>query len=67
VKKGEFSMVKITCDGMCAKDCFECGKYFSANSSHYDSYYNCNVIEISCCIGGNRTFKDENGDTHRLS
>lgn len=52
-------MNNITCNGECAKDCFECGKYFSSTSSHYDSYYNCNIIEISCCIGGNKIFKDE--------
>jgi hypothetical protein len=60
-------MVEIRCNGACAKDCFECGKYFSSHSSHYNRYYSCNVVEISCCIGGNRIFKDEKDDTHRLN
>lgn len=55
-------MVKTTCNGICEKDCWECGKYFSAHSSHYDEYYNCIIVEFSCCIGGNRVFKDEDNN-----
>ena len=60
-------MNTIICKGKCAKDCWECGKYFSAWSSHYDDYYDCHVIEINCCIGGWRVFKDEDGDKRRLN
>lgn len=60
-------MNKVTCNGKCAMDCFECGRYFSSHSSHYDSYYDCRVVEISCSIGGNRIFKDEEDDNRRLS
>ena len=56
----------VKCNGKTAKDCWECGKYFSSTSSHYDSYYDCHIEEVSCCIGGNRVFKDEDGDIRRL-
>lgn len=58
---------KERCEGTCANDCFQCGRYFSSHSSHYDSYYDCRIVEISCSVGGNRIFKDEDGDTRRLA
>ena len=60
-------MVKINCSGKTANDCYKCNRYNSAHSSHYDKYYNCRVVEISCGVGGNRIFKDEDDDTHRIS
>lgn len=56
-------MVAIKCNGNCAKDCYECRRYFSSHSSHYDSYYDRNIVEISCSIGGNRIFEDNDDNT----
>lgn len=58
-------MVKIKCNGKSAKDCWECGKFFSAHSSHYDNYYNRRVVEFSCCIGGNRIYEDDDENKGR--
>ncbi|XZN14432.1 hypothetical protein ACSW9O_15305 (plasmid) [Clostridium perfringens] len=56
----------VKCDGRTAKDCWECGRYFSAYSSHYDGYYNCHIEEINCSYGGCRIFKDEDDSHERL-
>lgn len=53
-------MVEIKCDGSTAQDCWECGKYFSSYSLHHCQIHKRKVSEISCSIGGNRTF-DEDG------
>ncbi len=53
-------MVKISCTGENYQDCGECGKYFSGHSLHYCPMNRQKVSEISCSIGGNRTF-DEDG------
>ena len=58
-------MIEIKCNGNSAKDCFECRKYHSSHSSHYDRFYDKNIIEISCCIGGNRTYEDNDKNTGR--
>ncbi len=55
----------IKCNGTCVKDCFDCNKYYSFHSSHYDSFYNRRIIEISCCIGGNRIYEDNDDNTGR--
>lgn len=52
-------MKNKVCTGKTAKDCFECKKYYASHSSHFDTYYNCNIIEITCNVGGYRIFKDE--------
>lgn len=51
------------CIGKTANDCFECGKYYSMHTSHYDNYYNRRVIEFNCCIGENKIFEDNNDGT----
>lgn len=58
-------MKYIECKGICAKDCWECGKYYSSHSSHYDTYYDKRIVEISCCIGGNRIYEDNADNTGR--
>jgi hypothetical protein len=54
-------MANIKCDGKTATDCWDCGKWRSSHSEHYDSYYDRKVSTVSCGIGGNRTF-DDNGN-----
>jgi hypothetical protein len=53
-------MVEIKCNGSTAQDCYECNQYFSSHSLHYCQVSKEKVSEISCSVGGNRTF-DENG------
>lgn len=56
-------MVKINCNGETAKDCWECGKYYSSYSSHYCDIYDKRIVEINCSIGGNRVFEDNDNNT----
>lgn len=53
--------IRIKCSGSTKEDCGRCGKYYSSHSSHYDKFYNRKVEEISCSIGGNRTWDAEDG------
>ena len=53
-------MVEIKCNGETAEDCLECGKHFSSHSLRYCMVKKKKVSEVSCSIGGNRTF-DEDG------
>lgn len=52
--------VKIECNGKTANDCWECGRYYSSHSLHFCRMHNKKVQEVTCDIGGNRTF-DEDG------
>lgn len=46
-----------------AKDCFDCGKYFSSHSSRYSEIYKTKVIEITCQICGHKVFEDNDENT----
>ena len=55
------SIVEISCIGKDYNDCVECGRYFSGHSLYYCQINKIKVSEITCSIGGNRTF-NESGD-----
>lgn len=46
-------------------DCGRCGLWFSKHSPHYDSVYKKEICEVTCCIGGNKTFDGETGELIR--
>lgn len=60
-------MGKENCTGKTAQDCEACRRWYSYHSSHYDSYYDCHIVEFTCCIGGHRIFKDEDNDIRQLN
>ncbi len=49
----------VRCTGETLADCMECGSYHSSHSLHYDHTYKEKVVDISCCIGGNKTFNEQ--------
>ncbi len=51
----------IECKGEKLTDCFECERYYSSHSLHYDEVKGRKVVDIDCSIGGNKQF-DEDGN-----
>lgn len=51
--------VEIKCKGETAQDCWQCGRMFSSHSEHYCRTYKRKVSNVSCSIGGNRTFNED--------
>lgn len=47
------------CDSDNCDKCFECGRYVSSHSAHYEKSYNREVINICCCIGTAGTYDAE--------
>lgn len=45
--------------------CYKCNMYYSFHSSHYESYYNRDVVNITCCHGEAGTYDAKTGQ--RLS
>ena len=52
-------MTQISCDGKTASDCYNCCAYSSSHSPHYSSVYKAYISEVTCSIGGCRTFNEE--------
>lgn len=49
------------CKAESLKDHYDCGKYHSWHSPHYDNYYNAQVVEFSCGRCGHHVYEDESG------
>lgn len=49
------------CKANSPQDHYECEKYYSWHSSHYDSYYNTKVVEFTCSHCGHHVYADESG------
>ena len=47
------------CNSTNCDKCFECGKYYSSHSAHYEKGYKNQVINISCCYGNAGTYDAE--------
>jgi hypothetical protein len=51
--------VKVQCNGINSEDCYSCGKYYSSHSLHYHQILKEKVSEVSCSIGGHKTFNED--------
>ena len=50
---------KCKCSSNNCDECFECGRYYSSHSPHYESYYKREVVNITCFFGEAGTYDPE--------